>query len=114
MKRPIFMMKKILIIKAGSSFPSLVSRRGDFEDWILSGMQISPDQAMIVDVCQAGPLPVYHAISGVVITGSHAMVTEHQAWSERTAAWLPGAIERGIPTLGICYGHQLLAYAMGG
>ena len=41
-------------------------------------------------------------------------MTEHQEWSERAAQWLPGAVERAIPTLGICYGHQLLAYALGG
>ena len=53
-------------------------------------------------------------VAGVVITGSHDMVTERQPWSERAAAWLPGLVERGIPTLGICYGHQLLAHALGG
>jgi hypothetical protein len=30
-------MEKILIIKAGSTMPSLAARRGDFEDWILAG-----------------------------------------------------------------------------
>ena len=42
------------------------------------------------------------------------MVTQHLQWSERIAEWLPEAAERQIPTLGICYGHQLLAYALGG
>jgi len=43
-------MNKILLIKSGSMFPFLVSKRGNFEHWILSGMQIEPESALIVDV----------------------------------------------------------------
>jgi GMP synthase (glutamine-hydrolysing) len=107
-------MEKILIIKAGSTMPSLAARRGDFEDWILAGMGVDIKRTAIVDVRNGASLPPYKHISGVVITGSHAMVTEHRDWSERTALWLRGAFERKIPTLGICYGHHLLAYALGG
>jgi GMP synthase (glutamine-hydrolysing) len=42
------------------------------------------------------------------------MVTEHAAWSERTAAWIPTVMDANKPLLGICYGHQLIAYALGG
>jgi len=77
-------------------------------------MQIDSDSAIIVDVFSGSPLPGFDGISGVVISGSHAMITEHQDWSERTVEWLLGAVERQIPILGICYGHQLIAYALGG
>ena len=107
-------MDKILVIKTGSTFPYLISRRGDFEQWILSGIEIELKSALIADVSRGAPLTGFDEISGVIISGSHAMVTEHHDWSERTAKWLLEGAKKRIPTLGICYGHQLLAYALGG
>jgi len=42
------------------------------------------------------------------------MITEPEPWTVETATWLRMAIETDIPIFGICYGHQLIAYAMGG
>lgn len=60
------------------------------------------------------PLPEAGNLAGVVVTGSPAMVSARLDWSEYTARWLRQAVQTGIPVLGVCYGHQLLAHALGG
>lgn len=59
-------------------------------------------------------LPDFQHISGAILSGSWAMVTDHAEWSERTAAWIRAAIEHALPLPGVCYGHQLMACALGG
>lgn len=105
-------MNPIALIKTGSTIPKLISLHGDFEQWFSAGMGVS--DLFQVDVYRHEPLPVAENLSGVVITGSPAMVSAKEDWSERTAAWLKQTVQKGIPVLGVCYGHQLLAHALGG
>ncbi len=53
-------------------------------------------------------------LSGIVVTGSAASVTEDAAWMNHTAELLRAAVDQQLPVLGICFGHQLLAHALGG
>ena len=107
-------MKPLLIVKTGDTMPYLRKRRNDFEDWVIDGFHGSIDDIVIAAPHKGDQLPVPAAHSGVVITGSHAMVTDQEKWSELTAEWIPGVIASEIPLLGICYGHQLMAHALGG
>ena len=66
------------------------------------------------DAVAGGALPAHDRIAGVVITGSHAMVSAREPWSEALVPWLRTAVQQQTPVLGICYGHQLLAHALGG
>ena len=105
---------KILIVKTGDTFADLISAYGDFEDWIRQGLGVGEDQVRVVNAPAFEVLPESGTISGVVIAGSHAMVTQNLDWSLAVEAWLAPVVTAGVPVLGICYGHQLLAKAMGG
>ena len=107
-------MKRIVIVKTGGKIASLADVAGDYEDWIADGFGDTGYPVETVDVQQGESLPQPDAVAAVVITGSASMVTERSEWMERTADWLRGVLAEEVPLLGICFGHQLLAYALEG
>ncbi|MDX1457824.1 MAG: glutamine amidotransferase [Marinobacter sp.] len=106
-------MSRVVILKTGSTYPAIANAFGDFEDWFVAGLSPELEQT-IVDVALEAPPGQAQDWDGIVVTGSPAMVSERAPWSERTASWLAQAVEQQVPVLGVCYGHQLLAHALGG
>lgn len=106
--------KYAVIIKTGEKIASLSTTEGDYEDWIASGISRVYVDAIVVDVARGESLPPLAQVAAILITGSGAMVTERTPWMEQSAAWLRSAVAASVPVLGICFGHQLLAYALGG
>lgn len=102
-----------LILETGQPLPQ-VKRYGRFPHWIRVAAGLEPAEAVSVNVEAGEALPPRQHYAGVIVTGSAAYVTDRADWSERSAAWLREAAHAGTPLLGICYGHQLLAHALGG
>jgi GMP synthase (glutamine-hydrolysing) len=107
-------MDSLLIVKTGTTLASLTGECGDFEDWISAGMGLERNRVAVIAAFEGEALPDPKRFAGVVVTGSSAMVSHRETWSESTAEWLRDAVQCTIPVLGICYGHQLLAHALGG
>ena len=67
-----------------------------------------------VKIAEGEPFPDAGALEGIVITGSAAGVYDDYAWMEPLRAFIRSAYAARTPMLGVCFGHQIMADALGG
>lgn len=68
----------------------------------------------VVKLVDGEALPDASACEAVVITGSPAGVYDQTPWMEPLRGFVRGAFAAKTPMAGVCFGHQIIADAMGG
>ncbi len=53
------------------------------------------------------------SVSGILILGSRSSVWDKLPWQAQLTDWLWPFLKKGVPTLGLCFGHQFLAQLHG-
>lgn len=93
-------MEKILVLDFGGQYDLLIARRvrelGVFAE-------ITPYNKIDIEEIKA------RKYKGIIFTGG-----PNSVYDEKSPHYDPEILNIGIPILGICYGHQLLAYMAGG
>ncbi|MGV3625819.1 MAG: glutamine amidotransferase-related protein [Archangium sp.] len=103
------MKKKLLLLKAGVTSSRAVL--GDYELWFQRGCG---DVALTtIEAHEGAALPDVREFDGVLVSGSPRSVTTPEPWMERLADAMVDAESAHRAVLGVCFGHQLLAWRHG-
>lgn len=92
----------------------MLERRGHFADMIQAAIGETWSDGYAEFDAREGEFPHAADAAAFVITGSAANVYDREPWMLSTEAWLRDVVNHGTPTFGICFGHQILAQALGG
>jgi GMP synthase (glutamine-hydrolysing) len=104
-------MKSVLLLKPGRTSSRAVL--GDYESWFGAAVE-GLARLHPVELHEGERPPPLEGFDAVIMTGSPLSVIDAHAtpWMREAADYLLAASER-VPVLGVCFGHQLLAWKLG-
>jgi len=95
--------------------PEVAARRGEFALWIREAVGDGWTGAWREhDLRSDAAPPAPGDVRGFIITGSSSSVTDRHPWMLRAEELVRAIAASKTPLFGICFGHQLVAQALGG
>jgi GMP synthase-like glutamine amidotransferase len=110
------LMPKITIVETGLVSPERRARHGSFPQMferMISQADASASFAT-VRLVDGEALPDPAGLEAILITGSSAGVYDDLDWIAPLERFVRAAYQARVPMAGICFGHQLIAQALGG
>lgn len=104
---------RIGLLQCGHIVPTVAEGGRDYVD--LFGALLGPHRVeLTVTHVDHGDQPHDTDVDGWLISGSPASVYDDLPWIASTEDLVRRVVDAGQPVVGICFGHQLLAQALGG
>jgi GMP synthase-like glutamine amidotransferase len=107
---------KLGILKADAVRPEWVSDFGEYPDMFMALLgQVDPTLEFVVFDVEQGEYPTdIDAVDAYLITGSKSSVYDDKPWIAVLEEFVRELDRRQKKVVGICFGHQLVAQALGG
>ncbi len=107
---------KVAILETGAPAQPLQSKFGGYFEMFCAAFKEINSSAQFTNfpVYLDSKFPDLEEFQGYIISGSPFGVYEDHAFIEPLSVFIRESINSGVPIVGICFGHQLMAEAMGG